>query len=99
MIRPTSKTKHTTALNDYQVFKGSGENSMLPFGQPVSAVHEAQLMISDDRRKIAVGVEAIYAIHRRSENRITQIVQHRRVTVLPIRATKKACKFPLSEAA
>jgi hypothetical protein len=87
-------------VNDYQVFKGQCEKTMRPFGQPVSLTHEAQLMIQDDRSKLAPGAAAMYAIHRRSENRITQIVEHRRVFVLPLPSQrKKTLAFPLPKAA
>lgn len=99
MIRPVSKNRTAMIVNDYQVFKGECENSMRPFGQPVSVAHEAQLMIRDDRRKLAAGAIAMYAIHQRSENRITQIIQHRRVIAFPASAAKRASIFPLLKAA
>jgi hypothetical protein len=74
MIRPVSKPRSLQIVNDYQVFKGSCENSMKPFGQPVAVQHEANLMIRDDRRALPAGSVAIYAIHQRSENRIIKIV-------------------------
>ncbi len=99
MIRPTSKTRPTVLLNDYQVFKGKCEKTMLPFGQHVSAAHEAQLLIRDDRGKLAAGSVALYAIHQRSENRITQIVQHRAVAVLPVRPRRSVPVYPMLKAA
>lgn len=74
MIRPVSKPRSLQIVNDYQVFKGSCENSMKPFGQPVAVQHEASLMIRDDRRALPAGSVAMYAIHQRSENRILKIV-------------------------
>jgi hypothetical protein len=99
MIRPVSKNRTAAIVNDFQVFKGECENSMRPFGQPVSLTHEAQLLIQDDRSKLAAGAIAMYAIHQRSENRITQIVEHRRVITLPVIAPKKVSNFPLLKAA
>jgi hypothetical protein len=99
MIRPTSKSRPALILNDYQVFKGRCENTMRPFGQPVSATHEAQLLIRDDRGKLPAGALALYAIHQRSENRITQIVEHTRAIVMPIRLPKKMATFPVLKAA
>ncbi len=77
MIRPVSKTRTVALLNDYQVFKGQCQNSMKHFGQPVSALHEAELMIEDDRRKQSASEDAMYAIHQRSEHRILSIVEKR----------------------
>jgi len=37
--------------------------------------HEALLIISDDRANAPEGTQAIYAIYKRSENRILQIVR------------------------
>jgi hypothetical protein len=75
MIRPTSKPRTVQFLNDFQVFKGNCERTMQPFGQPVSAVHEARLMIRDDQEKLAAGRSPLYAIHQRSENKILQIFE------------------------
>lgn len=99
MIRPTSKNRPAVTMNDYQVFKGRCENTMRPFGQPVSVTHEAQLMIQDDRGKLPAGAFAMYAIHCRSENRITQIIEHHQVIAMPARAEKKAFVYPLLKAA
>ena len=99
MIRPVSKNRPTTILNDFQVFKGKCENTMRQFGQPVSAEHEANLIIRDDRGKLAAGVVALYAIHQRSENRITRIFEHKEVIAKPVRSKKRASAFPLSKAA
>ena len=70
MIKPISKNRTTQFLNDYQVLKGNCEKTMRLFGQPVSAVHEAKLMIRDDQQKAAAGSNALYVIHQRSENKI-----------------------------
>jgi hypothetical protein len=59
-------------LNDFQVFKGRSEETMKAFGGPVMAHHEARLLVSDDQ-KTSGG--AIYAIYKRSENRILQILR------------------------
>ncbi|MDQ2775404.1 MAG: hypothetical protein M3Y57_10890 [Acidobacteriota bacterium] len=75
MIRPVSKSRTVQFLNDFQVFKGNCESTMKPFGQPVSAMHEAELMIRDDQEKLAAGKSPLYAIHQRSENKILEIVQ------------------------
>ena len=75
MIRPVSKPRTVQFLNDFQVFKGNCERTMQPFGQPVSAIHEAKLLIRDDRKKLAAGKSPMYAIHQRSENKILQIVR------------------------
>ncbi len=99
MIRPVSKIRTATAVNDFQVFKGECANTMRPFGQPVSVTYEADLMIQDDRRKLAAGTVAMYAIHQRSENRIIQIVEHRKVIAFPVAPQKKALVFPLLKAA
>jgi hypothetical protein len=99
MIRPVSKIRPAVLMNDYQVFKGECENTMRPFGQPVSVSHEAQMLIQDDRGKLAAGVVALYAIHQRSENRITQIVEHRPVIAMPAPRKLKSSVFPLLKAA
>jgi hypothetical protein len=75
VIRPVSKARTVQFLNDFQVFKGSCQSTMKPFGQPVSAMHEAELMIRDDQEKLAAGRTPLYAIHQRSENRILKIVE------------------------
>ncbi len=75
MIRPVSKPRTVQFLNDFQVFKGNCQKTMKPFGQPVSALHEAELMISDDQNKLAAGRTPLYAIHQRSENRILEIFE------------------------
>jgi hypothetical protein len=99
MIRPTSKNRPALFLNDFQVFKGKCENTMRPFGRPVSATHEAQLLIRDDRGKLPVGALALYAIHQRSENRITQIIEHRRAIAMPVRPSRKVSLSPVLKAA
>jgi hypothetical protein len=99
MIRPVSKNRPASILNDYQVFKGNCKDTMRPFGQPVSATHEAQLMISDDRSKLPAGTVALYAIHQRSENKITKIVEHTEVIALPVRPRKRLSVCPVLKAA
>ena len=99
MIRPVSKIRPAVLMNDYQVFKGECENTMRPFGQPVSVSHEAQMLIQDDRSKLASGAVALYAIHQRSENRITQIIEHHPVVVMPSPRRGKSSVFPLLKAA
>lgn len=101
MIRPTSKSRYALTLNDYQVFKGQCDNTMRPFGQPVCAVHEAKLLISDDRSKMAAGAIAKYAIHQRSENKITTIIYHRIPAVMltrPEKSSGKRLAIPLRKA-
>lgn len=85
MIRPVSKVRPALVLNDFQVFKGQSAQTMKPFGEPVTAMHEANLMIRDDRSKLTGGQNVIYAIHQRSENKILKIVETVRAAVLPIR--------------
>lgn len=76
MIKPISKTRMTTpALNDFQVLKGKCERTMKPFGEPTSALHEARLIVEDDRSKLAAQEKALYVVHQRSENRIVHIVR------------------------
>ena len=62
-------------LNDFQVFKGGCEKTMEAFGRPVMVHHEAQLLIRDDQAAAAPGTTALYAIYKRSDNRILQIVK------------------------
>jgi hypothetical protein len=61
-------------VNDFQVFKGLSAREMAPFGAPVMAAHEALLMARDDQAKQAAGAAVIYAIYKRSENRIVRIL-------------------------
>jgi hypothetical protein len=91
MIRPESKTRTIQFVNDFQVFKGSCQNTMKPFGQPVTAAHEADLMIRDDKKTLEPGSVALYAIHQRSEHRIIKIVNARglgKVVPMPSREKK-----------
>ena len=92
MIRPVSKPRNAHHLNDFQVFKGSSERTMKPFGRPMSATHEARLMIRDDQEKLAAGLAPLYAIHQRSENKILRIVQTAKQAV-------RMEPFPLPKAA
>jgi hypothetical protein len=48
---------------------------MRAFGGPVMAHHEARLLVRDDQAESAPGAAAVYAIYKRSENRILQIVK------------------------
>ena len=73
-------------LNDFQVFKGRCEQTMEAFGKPVMVHHEAQLMIRDDKAAAAPGTTAMYAIYKRSENRILQIVKAAETAALPLAA-------------
>ena len=59
-------------LYDFQVFKGQSETTMKAFGSPVMARHEACLMVRDDQR---FSQTAMYAVYRRSQNRILQIMR------------------------
>jgi hypothetical protein len=70
MLKPTAR-RSMRPLNDFQVFKGQSETTMQAFGGPVMAHHEACLMVRDDQRSSKT---AMYAIYRRSENRILQIM-------------------------
>jgi hypothetical protein len=67
--------KTTRPLHDFQVFKGGCEQTMKAFGGPVMAHHEARLLVRDDQAGVAPGAAAVYAIYKRSENRILQIVR------------------------
>lgn len=62
-------------INDFQVFKGLFASEMAPFGAPVMVAHEALLMARDDQAKQAAGAAVIYAIYKRSENRIVRILE------------------------
>jgi hypothetical protein len=75
MKRPKSALRTKCPLNDFQVFKGRSEQTMRPFGMPVIAHYEAQLIIRDDRLTESVEGPVIYAIYKRSENRIVQILR------------------------
>jgi hypothetical protein len=98
MIRPISKIRPCSYfLNDYQVLKGQCENTMKNYGLPVSAAHEAHLMISDDLQTLAAGEKALYAIHQRSENRIVTIVESAKASVTMLRPAE--ARFPLRKAA
>ncbi|HEX4165000.1 MAG TPA: hypothetical protein VHZ55_05945 [Bryobacteraceae bacterium] len=68
------KNKNLCPLNDFQVFKGRCEQSMKSFGSPVMAHHEARLIIRDDQANAETEAKAMYAIYKRSENRILQII-------------------------
>jgi len=46
---------------------------MMLFGGPVIAHHEARLLVRNDQERAAPGLPAVYAIYRRSENRILRI--------------------------
>ena len=83
--------KVTRPLEDFQVFKGACERSMQPLGGPVMAHHEARLLIRDDQRTNAPG--AMYAIYKRSESRILQIVTNN-VRPMPV---KTEAPFSISE--
>jgi hypothetical protein len=48
---------------------------MQPFGMPVMAHLEAQLIVRDDQGTESAGMPVIYAIYKRSENRIVQILR------------------------
>lgn len=76
----------TRPLNDFQVFKGRCEQTMTAFGGPVMVHHEAQLLVRDDQAAAAPGTTAMYAIYKRSENRILQIVEAAKSAALPLAA-------------
>ncbi len=71
MLKATGR-RPLRPLHDFQVFKGQSDTTMKAFGSPVMAHHEACLMVRDDQR---LSKTAIYAIYRRSENRILQIMR------------------------
>ena len=50
------------------------------------AHHEAQLLVRDDQAAAAPGTTAMYAIYKRSENRILQIVEAAKTAALPLAA-------------
>ncbi len=75
MTRSNRSAHKATRLNDFQVFKGRCEQTMQAFGGPVMAHHVAQLLVRDDQASAAPGTPALYAIYKRSENRILQIMQ------------------------
>ncbi len=77
-------------LNDFQVFKGRCDQSMKAFGSPVMAHHEARLIIRDDQANAVHQTPAMYAIYKRSENRILQIVSDN------LRVMKSKAPAPLS---
>jgi hypothetical protein len=62
-------------IQDFQIFKGVTETTMKPFGSPVMAHHEARLLVKNDQQKLADGIPVMYAIYKRSENRILQILR------------------------
>jgi len=76
----------TRPLNDFQVFKGRSEQTMKAFGGPVMAHHEAQLLVRNDQAAAAPGTAALYAIYKRSENRILQILGAAESAALPLAA-------------
>lgn len=73
-------------LNDFQVLKGLTEDTMKTFGGPVMAHHEARLLVRNDQERSAPGFAAVYAIYRRSENRILQIFRAPRLICLNLAA-------------
>lgn len=101
MIKPVSKNRPSAFLFDFQVLKGKCERTMKAFGEPVSAAHEARLLIEDDAAKLTAGENALYVIHQRSENRILKIVEMPRIAVLRTPAPRVApsSKFPSTQAA
>ena len=68
----TKNNRNLRPLNDFQVFKGKCEQSMTAFGNPLVARHEANFLIREDQA--LTGSSSMYAIYRRSENRILQII-------------------------
>ena len=80
------QAKTMRPLNDFQVFKGRSEETMKPFGSPVMVHHEAWLLIRDDQANGTPGVPATYAIYRRSENRILQVIKSRGVVPVQVAA-------------
>lgn len=105
MIRPISNSPRTVCfVNDFQVFKGACEKTMKAFGSPVTAAHEAELMIRDDRESLTAGDVALYAIHQRSENKIIKIVNaigaakqrspKNNVITMPVRVPSRGSKLP-----
>ena len=85
-----STVKASRPLHDFQVFKGGCEKTMEAFGSPVMAHHEAQLLLRDDQAAQAPGAPVVYAIYKRSSNRILQIV-----TTSGTAANQKTATVPL----
>ncbi len=81
-----SAIKMTRPLNDFQVFKGRCEQTMKAFGGPVMAHHEATLLVRDDQQNASLETPAMYAIYKRSENRILQIVKPSETLALKLAA-------------
>jgi hypothetical protein len=71
-MRTRRNRKTARPLPDFQIFKGRSEETMQAFGGPVMAHHEARLLVRDDQR---ADDSAVYAIYKRSENRILQILR------------------------
>jgi hypothetical protein len=67
-------------VNDFQVFKGLSTETMSPFGAPVMVAHEAVLIARDDQAKQTAGPGHLYAIYKRSQNRIVCIIEQRLVS-------------------
>ncbi len=100
MIRPTSKTRSSVFLKDFQVLKGGCEKTMQAFGSPVFTAHEARLMIQNDRQKMPAGSSALYVIHHRSKNKIIQIIESNKAALVVMPKTQNtAGRFPLPKAA
>jgi hypothetical protein len=74
-MKNKSAMRMSRPLNDFQVFKGRCEKTMDTLGGPVMAHHEACLLVRDDQAVSDPKAAAIYAIYKRSENRILQIVR------------------------
>jgi hypothetical protein len=73
-------------LHDFQVFKGYTDETMKTFGGPVMTHHEAHLLVRNDRERATPGLPSVYAIYRRSENRILQIFRAPEKECLPLAA-------------
>ena len=71
-------------LHDFQVLKGQTEKSMKNFGGPVMAHHEAKLLVRNDQERGVHGSPVVYAIYRRSENRILQIFRTPEIELLDL---------------
>ena len=90
-----STYKSSRPVKDFQIFKGRCEQTMQTFGGPVMAHHEARLLVRDDQQNSAPGSHALYAIYKRSENRILQIITQ---TPAEVNSAPKpvALPFPLA---
>ena len=98
-MRLTSKARNNAFLENFQVLKGECQDSMENFGSPVFTIHEARLLIQNDRQKMPAGSSALYAIHHRAENKITDMIEARKASVTTIGKKNDQSRFPFRPAA